>query len=62
VNDAVFGTTIDRHATRGTLLRHGLRTDLRRAWLRQRERMRRWRLARQPGHRLVSVAFDPTPR
>ena len=54
----VFGTTIDRHASRGSLLRHGLWIDLRRAWLRQRERMRRRRLAREPGHRMETVAFD----
>lgn len=56
--DGVFGTTIDRHASRGSLLRHGLWIDLRRAWLRQRERMRRRRLARSAGHRLETVAFD----
>ena len=32
--------------------------ELRRAWLRQRERMRRRRLARSAGHRLETVAFD----
>lgn len=59
--DGVFGTTIDRHRSRGRLLRHGLAVDLRRAWLKQVERMRRQRLARTPGHRSTVVAFDAPP-
>lgn len=56
--DGIFGTTIDRHTSRGTLLRHGLAIDLKRAWTKQRERARRQRLARQPGHQFDTVAFD----
>jgi glycosyl transferase, family 25 len=56
--DGVFGTTIDRHRSRGRLWRHGLVIDLKRAWTKQRERWRRQRLARTPGHRLVTVPFD----
>jgi glycosyl transferase family 25 len=59
--DGVFGTTIDRHVNRGSLVRHGLWIDLRRAWLRHQERMRRRRLARSAGHRLQTVAFDVMP-
>jgi glycosyl transferase family 25 len=56
-DEGVFATTIDRHVTRGRLLRHGLVTDLRRAWLKHRERRRRHALARQPGHELCTVPF-----
>jgi glycosyl transferase family 25 len=56
--ESVFGTTIDRHRSRGLLLRHGLAIDLRRAVLKQRGRWRRWRLAQTPGHDLQAVAFD----
>jgi glycosyl transferase family 25 len=54
----VFATTIERPATRGRLLRHGLVTDLRRAWLKHLERRRRQALAREPGHALVTVPFE----
>lgn len=53
----VFGTTIDRHQTRGRLLRHGLVIDLKRAWTKHRERRRRRQLAKQPGMSLETVAF-----
>lgn len=59
--DGAFATTIDRPATRGRLLRHGLATDLRRAWLKHLERRRRSALARQPGHAYISVPFDASP-
>jgi glycosyl transferase family 25 len=52
---SAFATTIERSASRGRLLRHGVWTDLRRAWLRWRERRRRQRLARTPGCRLQRV-------
>jgi glycosyl transferase, family 25 len=53
-----FATTIDRHQTRGRLIRHGVWIDLKRAWTKHRERARRGRLARMPGHTLETVAFD----
>jgi glycosyl transferase, family 25 len=52
-----FATTIERPATRGRLLRHGLVTDLRRAWLKHLERRRRSALAREPGHAYLTVPF-----
>ena len=55
---SVFGTTIDRHKSRGLLWRHGPWIDLRRAWKKHLERRLRRRLARLPGHELHSVAFD----
>lgn len=57
-DDGVFGTTIGRNTSGGRLWRHGPLIDLRRAWLKQRERSRRQRLARQPGHEQQVVAFD----
>lgn len=56
--DGVFGTTIDRHRTRGRLLRHGVWIDLRRAWLRHCERRRRRLLLRQAGNQRLTVPFD----
>jgi glycosyl transferase, family 25 len=58
VEGSVFGTTIDRHKSRGLLWRHGPWTDLRRAWKRHLERRLRRRLARLPGHDLCAVDFD----
>jgi len=55
---SVFGTTIDRHKSRGLLWRHGPWIDLRRAWKKHLERRLRRRLARLPGHELRSVPFD----
>ena len=45
LDDGVFGTTIGRNTSGGRLWRHGPLIDLRRAWLKQRERSRRQRLA-----------------
>lgn len=58
LDDGIFGTTIGRNTTGGRLWRHGPWIDLKRAWLKQRERSRRARLARQPGHEQQVVAFD----
>jgi len=58
IDHGVFGTTIDRHKSGGRVFRHGALIDIRRAWKKQRERWRRQRLAREPGHALVSVEFD----
>ena len=58
--DPVFNTTIDRHASRGPMFRHGLWVDLRRAWKKHLERRLRRRLAGQPGHRYQVVPlFEP---
>lgn len=54
---SVFNTTLDRQHSGGKLFRHGLWIDLRRAWLKARERSRRNRLARAPGHELLRVPF-----
>jgi len=54
---SAFATTIERQHSRGRLLRHGLWLDLRRAWLRRRER-RRLRLARTPGCHLQRVPLQ----
>ncbi len=61
LNDGVFGTTIGRNTSGGRVWRHGPLIDLKRAWLKQRERSRRSRLARQPGHEQQVVAFDAPP-
>lgn len=61
LDDGVFGTTIGRNTSGGRLWRHGPLIDLKRAWLKQRERSRRKRLARQPGHEQQVVAFDAPP-
>ncbi len=56
--DGDFRTTIGRTSSTGRLWRHGPLIDLRRAWLKQRERLRRARLARLPGHEQRVVEFD----
>jgi len=55
---SAFATTIGRQQSGGRLLRHGLWIDLRRAWLRWRERRRRLRLARTPGCHLQRVPLQ----
>jgi glycosyl transferase, family 25 len=53
--EAKFQTTIARWEGGRRLVHYGLRTDLRRAWLRQRERWLRWRRARSPGNEWLCV-------
>jgi glycosyl transferase, family 25 len=55
---AVFASTIERSKTRGKLFRHGPLIDLNRLLKKQRERLRRHWLARQPTNEEIIVSFD----
>ena len=52
-----FGSTIGRNKSRRGLFRHGPIADLRRAWMKHKERRRRNRLAGLRGNRWVKVPF-----